>query len=72
MIVVIDMYSGRPNPRFELSKDEITKVSSLLADNTVDSHPSILGFRGVIVDDKFVRRGSVLEEYLLKLAESKL
>ena len=62
MLVVLDIFSGRPNPRWELRSDEESHLHDLLSNlrprPETDALPQRLGYRGFILSsDKCERAG---------------
>jgi len=59
MRVTVDVYSGRPNPTWEISPSENEQVRAMLArliGPTTATYPDWLGYRGVIIE------GGVIQE----------
>ena len=53
MRIILDVFSGRPNPSWELSDEEATVIAALLKDLPSAAPPpseSRLGFRGFAID----------------------
>lgn len=67
MTVEIDVFSGRPNPRWTLTQQQTTHVEQLLRDLPSTSGPAAsgLGFRGFILSegDRRIRVGSGLVHF---------
>ena len=60
MIVEFDVFSGRPNPRWQLSDDQVIEIQEALQNlPSVDQTPgeSGLGYRGFILSSEDVKRG---------------
>ena len=56
MVVELDIFSGRPNPRWHLTEDEAAQVASLiesleLAEGDPSPNPPGLGYRGFRLSD---------------------
>jgi len=68
MKVTLDIFSGRENPTWDLSKKDTKKLVDIVAQKalpSVDAVESILGFRGYVIsvvshDTQRVRSGSAL------------
>ncbi len=80
MTVELDVFSGRPNPRWELTEQERQRVEKLLSGPPEEADPGTgakagLGYRGFVLTEGARRiragAGTALETYLAGLARER-